>query len=123
MTRIFKLELEQLMSDLKDKKVLGKVLACKLCIPNALSSQVLIVSIDVLKLTILQLQIFTQLNSKRVDYHMLISCFFILPASIHPLQILIASYQLRYVSHHLRLTFILKSFIKLCLFPNLWFFL
>jgi len=34
-TRVFKLKLEQLMSNLKDKKVLGNVLACKLSIPNA----------------------------------------------------------------------------------------
>jgi len=27
------------------------------------------------------------------------------------------------VSRHLRLTFVLKSFLKLCFFPNLWFFL
>ena len=35
-TRIFKLNLKQLMSDLKDKKLLGDVLACKLCTPNTL---------------------------------------------------------------------------------------
>ena len=58
-TRIFKLKLEQLMSDLKDKKVLRNVLACKLCTPNALSSHMLIECIVVLKLTILQFQIFT----------------------------------------------------------------
>ena len=54
-TRDSKLNLEQLMSDLKDRKVLGNVLACKLFIPNAFSTKLTIVCIVVVNLTILQL--------------------------------------------------------------------
>ena len=72
------------MSDLKDRKVLGNVFTCKLSTPNALSTNLTIACITVIKLTMLQLQIFTQLNSKREVCHMLISCYFwMLPASIH----------------------------------------
>ena len=74
--RVFKLKLEQLMSNLKDRKVLRNVLACKLSIPNALSAKLTIACIVVINLSIFQLQIFTQLNSKREVCHMLISCCF-----------------------------------------------
>ena len=59
-TRVFKLKLQQLMPDLKEKQNLGNVLACKLCVHNAVSTQLTIACISIVKIAILQLQISTQ---------------------------------------------------------------
>ena len=59
-TRVFKLKLQQLMSDLKDKKILGNVFACKFFVHNTVSTHLTIACIFIVKLTRLQLQISTQ---------------------------------------------------------------
>ena len=64
-TRVFKLKLQQLMSDLKDKKILRNVLACKFFVHNAVNTHLTISRIFVVKLTRLLLQILSYPNFVR----------------------------------------------------------